>query len=70
VNDEPEDPEDLEDPEDPVNSYLFGEQQPRVLSWLLLIQLKLLGFVLVIVGSIKLIVDEWSPRNVESKTVD
>jgi len=70
VNDEPEDPEDLEDPKDPVNSYLFGEQQPRVLSWLLLIQLKLLGFVLVVVGSTKLMVDEWSPRNVEFKTVN
>ena len=37
--------------------YLFGDQQPLVLSWVLLIQLKILGLALVITGWKKLTSD-------------
>eukprot|EP00531_Pseudo-nitzschia_arenysensis_P009520 CAMPEP_0116148934 /NCGR_PEP_ID=MMETSP0329-20121206/18652_1 /TAXON_ID=697910 /ORGANISM="Pseudo-nitzschia arenysensis, Strain B593" /LENGTH=705 /DNA_ID=CAMNT_0003645161 /DNA_START=89 /DNA_END=2206 /DNA_ORIENTATION=- len=33
-----------------LNDYLFGSEQPRVLSWIVLIQLKLMGLALVIVA--------------------
>jgi hypothetical protein len=47
--------------------YLFGNQQPRILAWVLLIQLKLLGLAVVIVGWTKLTVSQRSPSSGELK---
>jgi len=47
--------------------YLFGDQQPRILAWVVVIQLKLLGLAIVIVGWTKLTVKQMSPSSGELK---
>ena len=43
--------------------YLFGDQQPRILAWVVVVQLKVLGLVIVIVGWTKLSVNQMSPSS-------